>query len=919
MAGKVRVVAPDGSRGTIPEESLMDAISQGYKPEAEYDAAQREASLQAEHGGAAGQFMTGIEGALRGLTLGGSDAAGAAITGAAHALTSDGGPQLTPEARARMAELGIEAPAEDTRDTFARAYDTAREQQDLRREANPGTAVASEIGGALLPTLATAGAGAGSAVARGLQYAPAALAERAGATAALRIGGAAPGIARAALAGAAGGAVEGGLAGLTLGATRLVSHELQDPEQAAEHLLSAASEGVLIGGGIGGVLGGAGRALQRGASSLDEASARLAPRPGKAAGVGAGAANDPDFAGVTYSLEARPLTANAIPEPPRGKWQALAERAQAAQGGFDDAVQGGTRAIRQDFDEVLRGMDVIDEHAGIAAKHAANAFNVQGPVSSAEVDGLLSDLEGQILQWQAGRSRQGLVSGGGLSAIEGVKKSLRENGELIRGALKRGDVGEAYGLLDQGVKGFLGKARNSTKAAPVQDLIEGLYPRVQQFLEDKSLWGELAERQQLANPAWAQRISVSRDARVQPFTAVAGERGANGWDNLRLANDGAVKGLLSQLGDAGSEATEEAFRTQLRSFAKDATARTQAWGTPELQQQAVRVTNAVKRIEDQMDRVALLRRDAVLGQRMMQQSSAEMLASAAGAVAPPVGWAVSGTAQVGRKLLAAVGTAGAGVSSKVAASAAQLVRGAGTAAAVAAAKAPLLASSASSGLLSQKKQDAAIQEAQQLSHAGSPATRALVQQAAEIEKDDPALADAYASRVLQRASFIASKLPQNTSAAIFAPKPVLDPVSDRSLRRSVAAAYQPAAALDRLSKAMGSPEDIDALKKLYPAMYSDFVRQVKGHLERLPSPPDYSTRVRIAAITGLVTDPSLEPLSVARAQQAAAGPDQKKLGEEQATKTRQARRPGGGARKFGGGRDRDEVYAPLADRLLTRQ
>lgn len=169
-----------------------------------------------EAGSGAGQAMAGVEGGLRGMTLGMSDPAGAAITAAAHALTSDGGPQLTPEARERMAKLGIAAPEADSRSVWERGYDSAREQQGLRREANPVTAIASEIGGAVAPALLSGGT---SALARGAQYMPSQLANRAGTAAAEKL--VAPGFARAVLgsglgAGLAGGttaAVEGGDAG----------------------------------------------------------------------------------------------------------------------------------------------------------------------------------------------------------------------------------------------------------------------------------------------------------------------------------------------------------------------------------------------------------------------------------------------------------------------------------------------------------------------------------------------------------------------------------------------------------------------------------------------------------------------------------------------------------------------------------
>lgn len=155
-----------------------------------------------EAGSGAGQAMAAAEGGLRGLSLGTSDPAAAALTGAAHALTSNGVPQLTPEARAKAAELGIKLPGVDERGTFERGYDSAREQQDLRRAANPGTAVATELAGAFMPALASGGTSLAA-------YTPTALAGRAGAAAAGKL--VAPGLARSALGGGLSGAVAGGV------------------------------------------------------------------------------------------------------------------------------------------------------------------------------------------------------------------------------------------------------------------------------------------------------------------------------------------------------------------------------------------------------------------------------------------------------------------------------------------------------------------------------------------------------------------------------------------------------------------------------------------------------------------------------------------------------------------------------------
>ncbi|HEX6239955.1 MAG TPA: hypothetical protein VFZ61_03640 [Polyangiales bacterium] len=901
----VRVVSPDGKRGEIPAANLMEAISKGFTPEAEYDAAQQEAALQAEYGGFGGQLVAGAQGAARGLTLGVSDVASAALTGGALALSGEG-PQLTPEARQRMLDLGMAPP--EQKGAFSTGYDAAREYQDAIRAANPGTAITSEIGGALLPALATAGGSTG------LSLAPAALAERAGAAVGKGLAGSAPGIGRAALAGAAGGAAEGALAGLSVGATRLNTEAT--PEEAAESLISAGTEGLLIGGGIGGLLGGATRALSGGAQALAREGAEAAQDVAQAAPTEVlppGSRHPADIDGITLDLEARPLTAAGVPDPVRGRMQTLVDRQRAAQGGFDQAVAEGTAALRQDVDDVLRQMNQVDEFAGIAAKRRANELNVQGPVSSHEVDGVLGAMREVNRQFLERNSMLKYAGDGGVVALQRVGNMIDDGQKVVAEALRKGDIGEAYAQLDN-IKRSIGRARG-TRSASVQDLMEEQYKRVQQFMEDEELWGELAQRQKLANPAWADRISAGQDARIRGFTSKAGgnlNRAANEWDQLDLANSSALSNLLQNVGDVRVADVEEAFRRNLRAMARDATDRTRAWGAPELQARAVNIVNAVKRIEDKMDAVALLRRDALKGTQQLRSASMDALASVAGMVSPAAGWAISGTARLGRGLLASVSEAGSGIRGRVAQSAAALAAGAAKGSALVARTAPVVGSS--QGMMAEADYQRAIEESQQLSQAGSPATQELFQQGAEIERTDPQLADAYVTKQLGRAAYIASKLPKPlSSAAVFAPKPVLDPLTDRKLRRSIDAAYQPAAALERIAKMMGTPQDVDALKKLYPAMYKSFQQQAVEHLKQLDKPLDYQTAVRVSMLTGIQTVPGMAPSSVARAQrQAAESPTQE--AEQAAAANRKAK---GGPSM--GGRDRDNVYAAHADRLMSRQ
>lgn len=840
-----------------------------------------EESLQAEYGGGFNRTIAAAQGGLRGLTLGISDVIAAGAAGAANMLVDDG-PQLTAEARAKIEELNktrdgkIALPEEGG--SFRRGYEGAREYQEGIREANPGTALTSEVGGALLAGLATGGTGA---VARGLAATPAGLVTRAGAgvTGALR--GAAPSVLRAGAAAAAGGALEGALAGGILRGTELSPAELADPAEIGESLAAAAVQGGILGGVMGGLFGTAERALTRGASKFDDLATKAAP---KTADAGADVAQD--FETITMQLEARPLTAAQVPDPARGKWQAMLARSEAAQGGFDNAVQEGTSAIRSELDNVLRDINAVDEFGGIAAKVRANAFNVGHPVGTGEVDAALSAIDANIGAFMTRNSKAALAYDGGLNAIERVKNVITDQRKMVGEALSKGDIGEAYAQLDN-LKRSIGRARG-TKSSSVQDLMEENYAQIQRFMEDEATWGDLAVRQKKANPAWSNRISSSKDARIRQFTSETGgneNRAANEWDQLKLSNSGAIHSLLQNVGDVRVADVEEAFRRNLRSMARDATERTKAWGTPELQARAERIAQGVKSIEDRMDQVALVRRDALAGASQLRQGTVEMIAGAAGMVAPPVGWAVSGTAQVGRKVLQAAGALGGSVREGVFLAAGRLARSAAETAGTASDRV-IVAAEVARSQFSEKRIAEAIAEAQQLSDATSPATQQLIRDAAEIEKDDPQLADAYAGTTLRRAQLIRSQLPaQPPPGAVYAPTPQLDPLTQRKVARSIEASHRPQQALDRIASGVSTPEDTKAVRMVYPSTWKRFQETVVNELramEQYGGRPTYQTRLRLSYSLGMPLDRSLAPQEIAAQQRVASGPDTQKQAEAQA-------------------------------------
>lgn len=944
----VEMLDAQGNSVFMPEGSELEAVARGLTPASDIREVERQAALQAEHGGLGSQTLAGLEGFGRGATMGLSDVAAESASGLAAVL---GGPDVE-----RVAGPALDAPVVDD-NAFTRAYKEARADIQARREANPVTAGLAEVTGAVAPTLLSGG---GSALASVAGAAPANLVNRAGMAAAGRVAGAAPGILRAAGAGAVGGAVEGGLAAGALAASEVAPEVIVDPGLAAEHILTATSEGALVGGVFGGIFGGAAKALTRGATKLDGVGESLATKaPDNTNAVPAGPATPESLDEITFNLEAKP--AAITPEElaavdTRGKYAKIVEQQQALEGKYDDSLQAETRAIRAEMDNILRGANKVDEFGGIAAKKRVNELaskvlsedelaELSRKLEAAEADLRISSEQGDVrgaelasrdaaaIRGQLEDARifadgaspsgvyddfgkqYGVVRGRGANAqpirremskmhvkARAVTQAIRDDldafagkltdaeskglgamknhiaavSEKIDEAFRAGDIGEAYSLLDQGVKGAMGRMRANMPEWS-KNKIEELYPTVQKFLEDEAVWGSLARRQKAVNPHWANRIANSQDASWKQYTSVAGERAANQWDNLNLASDTAIKGLLSNIGDAGAARAEEVFRKNLRAIARDAVERAKAWGGEELQDEAERIVTGVAKIEQSLDSVARLRLDAIEGARAAQLSStSDLAASAIGMISPRMAFAVQGSAVAKRKLIAAAAEAGSDVGSKVAKGAAKLVRlanrGAEAAAKIAPRAAAVALAASESGavqqLISQKKLDRSVNEAQALMDPRSPQARDLFETAAAVERDEPELADSMVNLQLRRAQLIQSLLPK-PMPGLFAPKPQLDPMRERKLQRTVSAAYYPERTLGRLADATATKDEIDTIKALYPGLYQQFVASVEREIGSTRKVPSREDQQRIHAMTGLVMRPSLEPSAIVQQQQVA--------------------------------------------------
>jgi hypothetical protein len=328
----VRVVAPDGTAGTVPQDDVSAALSEGYRLES----AKREEDRYSSPLQTAATFGEGV---AKGASLG-MQTPLAALEGFGSYLGSKAFEATQPEA---------------PKATLSQSIDEAQTDISRRAEANPIANVAGQLTGVVGSTLATGGAGAATGtglLARGST----ALAERAAA-------GVSATAARGLLRPATRLLVQGATEGAVFSAAQEVDRSFQsgDWEGIAERAAAAAWDGAKLGGPLGvaagaglGVAGAAVRGAARVPGKLRElagtsaykaivgrtnkASMKAAERHGGAAAVGRELLEDgsiPLAGGFEAKVEA--LTRNV---------DDLGKQLGDIVTEIDDAAQGVSMAVR---------------------------------------------------------------------------------------------------------------------------------------------------------------------------------------------------------------------------------------------------------------------------------------------------------------------------------------------------------------------------------------------------------------------------------------------------------------------------------------------------------------------------------------------------------------------------------------------
>jgi len=596
------------------------------------------------------------------------------------------------------------------------------------------------------------------------------------------------------------------------------------------------------------------------ASPVQGEASGVRPTPSGVAGDVVDAADDtafkPGLADIdpAKAQEARgPLVSSKIPDAQKR----LKTLMRSAGGGVEETYSKATRAIRTDMDELLKAQDIIDERGGIAAKRAASkASNIDGArIGMQEFSPAISEtrtgLQGLIDEF----GEAALQPRGGLTAIKQVQSILKKNDQRISTKLASGELGDAY-MIGDDIKRTIGTARKSSNPI-VQDAMESEYAKWQRFLEDESIFGELAARQRAANPHWTERIRRSNDQRLQPFFVRSGEAADNPFEALKQSNDSTISSFIRRLGDDGNDGSEEALRRWLRASALDAQARANAWGTDALREQAAKVRDTANRIEDTLDAVAGARRGAQKWKNVTNavqgipfaESAVKLTGSAARKVS-----AIGGEDAIDRVAQATVQTRKAAVEVQDRLNAASAIKKLLSKHPEATRQAARQAVT----LRAVEKRVAALDEQSDEERAMSNAVRA-------IGAEHPELADAIWRQNQMRREYLIQKLgPQPVDAT---GKPMArSKVELQQFKKHIEAVDDPVSAIERISTGEGTEEDVEVLQTLYPSMYDDFISKA---LDNVTENTPYKKRIRISQALGVPVDDTLDPGFIAAMQDSA--------------------------------------------------
>lgn len=144
-----------------------------------------------------------------------------------------------------------------------------------------------------------------------------------------------------------------------------------------------------------------------------------------------------------------------------------------------------------------------------------------------------------------------------------------------------------------------------------------------------------------------------------------------------------------------------------------------------------------------------------------------------------------------------------------------------------------------------------------------PAARqAVADQLRPIGAASPVLADRLEALAARRIEYLSSIMPRRPDLAGLQTGPDRWQPSEMEMRswaRSAAALEDPHAVFERAIHGQVTPEDISAMRAVYPEMLSSFISEVSAQLPTLRATLPHERRLALSMLTGQPVDPALDP------------------------------------------------------------
>lgn len=498
------------------------------------------------------------------------------------------------------------------------------------------------------------------------------------------------------------------------------------------------------------------------------------------------------------------------------------------------------------------------------------------------------------------------VAGDDAKAAEQLLRQVQSHSEKAREFFRKGDYEAAYNQIDQGLRASIADFASSTKSNAAEEFAKGIYSAPQSLLERTDLFGAAAERQARINPSITKDMRNKSDPAFKALWAAGRGEPASGWGTATHARSDTVQGLLSGLGNAGSETAEAGVKHGLASTIESQAVRAADLG-PEAQAIARDSAQRLQRIYDTMDNVALAKRDAETVRGLLQsgQTTAGVVAMA-GALAGSPSLALPAVA--GRWLIGAVARQKTALVSNLLKGSAKLISGGVKV------TGPIARTAIPVGMnVTQREKN--LKHYREMMDPMSPTVRQAAESAEVLNQQSPGLGDAALRHEVEVAQYVNQFAPKPPSPALFSPPPRNTDVANRRLDRVLAAVGAPAKTFQRILNAQASNEDLDAMRTLYPGPYQKMVDALLQAASANPGKvKDVSMQMYLSRVTGQPLTPSLMNLtrSQARAQAATAGVED--AGKPQG----QGANGADGVTKRAPMRlDPNEVYGTRADRVLA--